>query len=119
MSRLDTNPFNVVVDQVLSETEAMVNDRRTILAGTNNYLGLTFDPRCIAAGRKALEEQGTGTTGSRMANGTYAGHLALEKELADFFGVPSAIVFFNRVHRQSRDFINASWPPRCHYAGCR
>jgi len=93
MSRLDTNPFNVVVDQVLSETEAMVNDRRTILAGTNNYLGLTFDPRCIAAGRKALEEQGTGTTGSRMANGTYAGHLALEKELADFFGVPSAIVF--------------------------
>ncbi len=93
VARLDTNPFNVVVEQVLSETEAIVNGRRTILAGTNNYLGLTFDPRCIAAGRKALEEEGTGTTGSRMANGTYAGHLALERELADFFGLPSSIVF--------------------------
>ena len=93
VARLDTNPFNVVVEQVLSETEAIVNGRRTILAGTNNYLGLTFDPRCIAAGRKALEEEGTGTTGSRMANGTYAGHLALESELADFFGLPASIVF--------------------------
>ncbi len=91
--RMGTNPFNVVIEQVLSATEAIVNGHRTILAGTNNYLGLTFDPRCIAAGRRALEEQGTGTTGSRMANGTYAGHLALEKELADFFGCPSAIVF--------------------------
>ncbi len=91
--QLGSNPFNVVIEQVLSATEAIVNGRRAILAGTNNYLGLTFDPRCIAAGREALETQGTGTTGSRMANGTYAGHLALEEELAAFFGCPSAIVF--------------------------
>ncbi len=90
---LGVNPFNVVIEEVLSATEAVVNGRRTILAGTNNYLGLTFDERCIAAGKAALEGQGTGTTGSRMANGTYAGHLALEEELAEFFGCPAAIVF--------------------------
>ena len=93
LTQVATNPFNIIIEQVLSETEAIINGRRTILAGTNNYLGLTFDPRCIAAGRKALEEQGTGTTGSRMANGTYAGHLALEQEIADFFDSPTAIVF--------------------------
>lgn len=87
------DPFNVVVDQVISSTEAMINGRRTILAGTNNYLGLTFHPDCIDAARIALEEQGTGTTGSRMANGTFAGHVALERELADFFQVGEAIVF--------------------------
>ncbi len=92
-SRVGDNPFNIVIEEALSATEAVVNGRRTILAGTNNYLGLTFDPRCIAAGCEALEHQGTGTTGSRMANGTYAGHLALERELAQFFGCPSAIVF--------------------------
>ena len=87
------DPFNVVLEEVISATEAIVNGRRTILAGTNNYLGLTFHPDCIDAARIALEEQGTGTTGSRMANGTFAGHIALERELADFFRVGSAIVF--------------------------
>ena len=52
------DPFNVVVDQVISSTEAMVNGRRTILAGTNNYLGLTFHPDCIDAARTALENAG-------------------------------------------------------------
>ena len=71
----------------------MVNGRRTILAGTNNYLGITLDRECIDAACKALQEEGTGTTGSRMANGTYAGHLALERELAEFFDRREAIVF--------------------------
>jgi len=87
------NPFEVELERIHSATEADINGRRTILAGTNNYLGLTFDPRCIAAAEKALNEEGTGTTGSRMANGTYHGHVALERELAAFFNVPSAIVF--------------------------
>ena len=87
------DPFNLIVQQVLSPTEATINGRRTILAGTNNYLGLTFDPQCIQAAREALEQQGTGTTGSRMANGSFEGHLALEKELAAFFGCSGAIVF--------------------------
>jgi len=85
--------INVTMEEVLSPTEAVINGRRTILVGTNNYLGLTFDAECIKAACKALQEQGTGTTGSRMANGTFASHVALERELADFFGCRGAIVF--------------------------
>lgn len=87
------DPAGVRIDKILSATEAIIGGRKTILAGTNNYLGLTFDPSCIEAGRRALSEAGTGTTGSRMANGTYSNHLALESELADFFGYPFAMVF--------------------------
>jgi len=87
------DPFGVVIDRMISPTEAVVQGRRIILAGTNNYLGLTFDPACIEAARMAVQDQGTGTTGSRMANGTFAGHVALEHELADFFGRKSAVVF--------------------------
>ncbi|MDE0364908.1 MAG: aminotransferase class I/II-fold pyridoxal phosphate-dependent enzyme [Gammaproteobacteria bacterium] len=89
----EIDPTSVVVEGLNSATEGIVNGRPTILAGTNNYLGLTFDEQGIAAGRAALSEAGTGTTGSRMANGTYAGHRALEAELADFYGYPSAVVF--------------------------
>jgi 8-amino-7-oxononanoate synthase len=85
--------INVVMEEIISPTEAVVNGRHTILAGTNNYLGLTFDPDCIDAACKAVHTQGTGTTGSRMANGTYANHVALERDLADFFGCQGAIVF--------------------------
>ena len=87
------SPFGTVVEQVLSATEAILDGRRTILAGTNNYLGLTFDRRCIDAARAALLDEGTGTTGSRMANGTFAGHAALERELSAFFGRKSTVVF--------------------------
>jgi 8-amino-7-oxononanoate synthase len=87
------DPTQVVIDEIISPTEGLVEGRRTILAGTNNYLGLTFDPGCIAAGRAAIESQGTGTTGSRMANGSFAAHGDLEQELADFFGVPYGLVF--------------------------
>jgi len=73
------DPTQVVIDRIISPTEGMVEGRHTILAGTNNYLGMTFDPACVAAGRKAIEEQGTGTTGSRMANGSFAAHVALER----------------------------------------
>jgi 8-amino-7-oxononanoate synthase len=87
------DPFHVVVERVVSATEAMINGRKVIMAGTNNYLGLTFNPECIAAACTAITEEGTGTTGSRMANGSYAAHVALENELAAFFNCPAAIVF--------------------------
>ena len=87
------DPSKVVIEEIVSPTEAIINGRPTILAGTNNYLGLTFDPDCIAAGQRALAELGTGTTGSRMANGNYSGHRALEAELAAFYGYPHAMVF--------------------------
>ncbi|HVG78088.1 MAG: aminotransferase class I/II-fold pyridoxal phosphate-dependent enzyme [Candidatus Rokuibacteriota bacterium] len=87
------SPFGTVVEKVISTTEGILDGRRTILAGTNNYLGLTFDPVCIEAACTALRNEGTGTTGSRMANGTFAAHTALERELAAFFGRRDAMVF--------------------------
>jgi len=85
--------LNVVMEDILSATEAVVNGRKVLLAGTNNYLGLTFNEECIQASCRAVEKEGTGTTGSRMANGTFTGHVALEHELSDFFGKKNTIVF--------------------------
>jgi len=87
------NPFNVTMEEVISETEAVINGKRTILAGTNNYMGMTFNEDAIAAAHKALDDFGTGTTGSRVLNGTYSGHRALEAMLADFYGNDHAMVF--------------------------
>jgi|DewCreStandDraft_4_1066084.scaffolds.fasta_scaffold00035_15 8-amino-7-oxononanoate synthase len=88
-----TDPFHLEIEELHGPCEATIAGRRTILLGTNNYLGLTFDPACIEAGVEALRRYGTGTTGSRIANGTYAGHRALEAELAAFMGRRAAIVF--------------------------
>lgn len=93
LSQLGLTPFGAETTEIYSATEGLIEGRRTILAGTNNYLGMTFQPRCIEAARAALAEQGTGTTGSRMASGTYSGHAALEREFAEFYGEPAAIVF--------------------------
>ena len=64
-----------------------------IMLGSNNYLGLTGDPRVIAGARDALERYGTGLTGSRLLNGTIDLHLQLEAELAEWMGTEDAIVF--------------------------
>jgi 8-amino-7-oxononanoate synthase len=93
LQKLGIMPFGAVTEKILSATEAIVNGHKVILAGTNNYLGLTFDPECIAAAKKAVEELGTGTTGSRMANGTFTEHVKLEQELAAYFDRNHAIVF--------------------------
>lgn len=93
MAAIGRDPFAVRFDGILSPTEGVLNGRRTILLGTNNYLGLTFDQSCIDKGVEALVEQGTGTTGSRIANGSYAGHGDLERDLADFYGRQHCMVF--------------------------
>lgn len=87
------DPFKVVMEKVLSPTEAIINGKHTILVGTYNYMGLTFNPEVIEAGQVALKDFGSGTTGSRVLNGTYAGHAALEQTLADFYGTRHAMVF--------------------------
>lgn len=87
------DPFAVRMDKVLSQTEAVIDGKKTILAGTNNYMGMTFDPDAIEAARRAIAEFGTGTTGSRVLNGTYAGHQDLETTLRDFYGTRHAVVF--------------------------
>jgi len=64
-----------------------------IMLGSNNYLGLTADPRVMQGARDALERYGTGLTGSRLLNGTLDLHLELERELADWMGTEEALVF--------------------------
>jgi 8-amino-7-oxononanoate synthase len=85
--------FGMPIEEVYSSTEAKIGDHRVLFLGTNNYLGLTFAPECKQAAHEAIESEGTGTTGSRMANGSYSGHRALEHELADFYHCHSCIVF--------------------------
>ncbi|MDE2595745.1 MAG: aminotransferase class I/II-fold pyridoxal phosphate-dependent enzyme [Sphingomonadales bacterium] len=88
-----TDPFNLVMERVVSPTVAMCNGRETILLGTYNYMGMTFDPDVIEAGKQALDDFGSGTTGSRVLNGTYAGHRAVEEALKEFYAMDHAMVF--------------------------
>ena len=67
--------------------------RRRIMLGSNNYLGLTRDPRVKQAAHDALDRYGTALTGSRFLNGTIPLHLELERELADWMGTEDALVF--------------------------
>lgn len=74
-------------------TRAISNGREVIMAGSNNYLGLTSDPRVKEAAMQAIEQYGTGCTGSRFLNGTLDIHLELEERLAAFMGKESCILF--------------------------
>ncbi len=85
--------FGTPIEEIYSSTEARVGGRRILFFGTNNYLGLTFAPECMQAAHKAIDSEGTGTTGSRMANGSYSGHRALEREFSEFYHCRSSIVF--------------------------
>lgn len=87
------DPLGVKFDDILSPTRGRIGNREIILAGTNNYLGLTFDEDCMNAAKNAITEHGTGTTGSRVANGTYEEHFDLENALAEHLGMPSCVVF--------------------------
>ncbi len=87
------DPFSLVMEEVKSPTVAVVNGKETILLGTYNYMGMTFDPDVIAAGKQALDEFGAGTTGSRVLNGTFQGHKECEDALKEFYGMDHAMVF--------------------------
>ena len=87
------DPFSLVMERVISPTIAVCNGRETILLGTYNYMGMTFDPDVIEAGKQALDDYGAGTTGSRVLNGTYAGHKAVEQALCEFYAMDHAMVF--------------------------
>jgi 8-amino-7-oxononanoate synthase len=87
------NPFDVRFEKISSATEGVLEGRPCLLFGTNNYLGLTFDESCIAASAGALRAGGTGTTGSRIANGTYGDHVVLEHRIAEFYGKRAAMIF--------------------------
>jgi len=74
-------------------TEAEFQGRRLIMCGSNNYLGLTTHPKVRQAAVEAIETFGTSCTGSRFLNGTLEMHEQLERQLADWVGKESALVF--------------------------
>src|SRR5262245_45321060 len=88
----DLMPYFRVLEGPAGPVVEMEGHRR-IMLGSNNYLGLTGDPRVKDAAREALERFGTGLTGSRFLNGTLSLHLELERMLADWMGTEDALVF--------------------------
>jgi 8-amino-7-oxononanoate synthase len=74
-------------------TVVEIEGKKVIMAGSNNYLGLTNDPRTIKAAQEALTQYGTGCTGSRYLNGTLDSHLVLEEKLAEFMGKEACVLF--------------------------
>lgn len=124
------DPFGVSMDEMKGPTRALVNGKEIVLAGTNNYLGLTFHKDAVAAAKEAVESSGTGTTGSRFANGTYAAHRELEKDLAAFLGFKHCIVFSTGYQANLGAISALAQPPNdvilidadCHaciYDGCQ
>jgi 8-amino-7-oxononanoate synthase len=89
---LDLYPYFIPIEEA-EGTEVVVEGRRLIMIGSNNYLGLTDHPRVREAAREAIRRFGTSCTGSRFLNGTLPLHLELEARLARFVGKPSALVF--------------------------
>lgn len=75
------------------DVEVFMEGKRRIMLGSNNYLGLTTNPQVIEAGIKALEQYGSGCSGSRFLNGTLVMHLELEKQLAEFLNKESVVTF--------------------------
>lgn len=70
-----------------------IEGRKVVMAGSNNYLGLTADPRVKEAALKAVEKYGTGCSGSRYLTGTLDLHIQLEERLAKFFGVEACLLY--------------------------
>ncbi len=73
--------------------EVQIEGRKVIMAGSNNYLGLTADPRVKEAAIKAVEKYGTGCSGSRYLTGTLDLHNELERRLAEYFGKEDCLLF--------------------------
>ncbi len=75
------------------EDTVRIGGKEVIMLGSNNYLGLTNHPRVKESAKAALDKYGTGTTGSRLLNGTLDIHIELEEKLARLVGKEAAIVF--------------------------
>lgn len=93
LQRKGCDPFGVVFSSLRSPVEGVVDGRSVLILGSNNYLGLTYHPTVVRKAMEALGSLGSGTTGSRIANGSYLGHQLLERRLASVFGRAHAMVF--------------------------
>lgn len=94
---IDAVPYFRVLESAAGPVVEMEGERR-IMLGSNNYLGLTEDPRVVEGALDAVRRYGTGVTGSRLLNGTLDLHLELEAELAAWFGSEDAIVYTTGHH---------------------
>ena len=88
----DLYPYHRALES-RQDVEVIMEGKRRIMLGSNNYLGLTTQPEVVEAGIKAIEQYGTGCSGSRFLNGTLEMHLELEAELAKFLGKEEVITF--------------------------
>lgn len=79
--------------QSRQDTEVIMEGRRRIMLGSNNYLGLTTQPEVMQAGLDALRRYGTGCSGSRLLNGTLELHLTFEREMAAFLRKEDVVSF--------------------------
>jgi len=79
--------------QSRQDVEVIMEGKRRIMLGSNNYLGLTVHPRVTEAARRAVDKYGSGCSGSRFLNGTLDLHVQLEEELASFTGKEDAVIF--------------------------
>ena len=84
-------PYFRPIQSSRTGTRVTIDGREVVMAGSNNYLGLTHDPRAVEASRKAISDFGTGCTGSRLLNGTMTLHEELEERLARFLGKEACI----------------------------
>ncbi len=80
------------------DTEVLIDGKKVLMMGSNNYLGLTNHPEVKKAAKDAVDAYGTGCAGSRYLNGTLRIHLELEEKLADFMGVESVLIFTTGHH---------------------
>ena len=85
-------PYFIPIESGADST-VVIDGQKKIMIGSNNYLGLTQDPRVTQAAKDAIDKFGTGCTGSRFLNGTLTLHEELEERLADFMGMEAALVF--------------------------
>jgi 8-amino-7-oxononanoate synthase len=87
------DPLAVTIEAIHSPTQARIEGHECIMLGSNNYLGLTFDDKGVEAAMEAVRAEGIGTTGSRVANGSYSDHKALERQIAAFYDKKHAMLF--------------------------
>lgn len=88
------------------DTEVIMEGKRRIMLGSNNYLGLTVNSVVVDAAKAALDQYGSGCSGSRFLNGTLRLHVQLEEELAEFIG-KEAVMTFSTGYQTNLGIISA------------